>query len=303
MNLAVNNPNFSIVVPTGCNAECDFCFWQESDSAKWGLEYLRALNDTLVALPEEFKQCSITGGEPTTSGMLRDILILARLRFDKVVLTTNGYNLEAWMFEYVDHVNISRHHHDDYDNQAIFRTDTVPDSDILTQLCEDANKAGVDVTINTVVSADFNDCGFLNRMIQFTKDVNANALCIRKQHGNIEDLPVESNIPNKVSYEHSCGVCLIKERLIDGMKTTWRYSVAEPSNELGAIYELVFNQDCSITSDWAGNEEIHVLEVSNDWDEDEEMFEDADDEDTPIKTASFFGGGCGRVSSGGCGGF
>lgn len=301
MNLAVNNPNFSIIVPSGCNAQCDFCFWKEDLGSVHGLEYLRKLNETLQALPAEFNQCSITGGEPTMSNMLREILMLVRLRFDKVVLTSNAYQLDPWMFQYIDHLNISRHHFEDGENEEIFRTNTVPPSDVILSICDSANEMGVDVTINTVLSERFDNRDFIHDMVQFTKDVNANALCFRKEHGNLKDLPVEHNLTNKVVFEHSCGVCLLKERLIGGIKTTWRYVVKDPSDMLDGVYELIFQQDCKITSDWAGNEEIHILEIANDdWDEDEEMLIDADDEDVPIRTSSFFGGGCGGSISG-CG--
>ena len=67
MNLAVYNPNFSIVVPSGCNAACKFCFWEQSRSLSKE-EFLQRLEEVLLELPEDFEQCSITGGVPVRVG-------------------------------------------------------------------------------------------------------------------------------------------------------------------------------------------------------------------------------------------
>lgn len=249
MNLAVSNPNFSIVVPTGCNAKCNFCFWTKSEKCLPKREYLRRLQTVLQDLPCDFTQCSITGGEPTTCDFLRDILVLVRLRFDKVVLSTNGFKVEPWVFDYIDHLNISRHHHDDLKNEQIFGTSTVPNWLGIQDICNRANNVGVDVTINTVVHEDFHKKSFLHNMLDFVRSVEANAICFRKEHGNLDPLPIEKELP-KIVYEHGCGVCLVKERYIRGIKTTWRYSVLEPSQDLGAVYELVMQPDGVVTRDW-----------------------------------------------------
>jgi len=71
LNLINEEPNFSIIVPTGCNAHCDFCFWNRGHSEVDPVEYLNQLCETLDALPDDFEQCSITGGEPTMLPWLR----------------------------------------------------------------------------------------------------------------------------------------------------------------------------------------------------------------------------------------
>jgi len=31
----IQNPNLSIVMPGGCNAKCDFCFWKKSTAERY----------------------------------------------------------------------------------------------------------------------------------------------------------------------------------------------------------------------------------------------------------------------------
>lgn len=279
-NYAVDNPNFSIIVPAGCNAKCEFCFWKQPNDAITGVKYLKRLNQVLQELPSQFTQCSITGGEPTACGLLREILTLVRLRFDKVVMSSNGYSIQNWMFDYIDHLNISRHDYQDGHNERIFGTDTVPNMHKLADICERANEHGVDVTLNTVLAPDFDEYNFIDKMVDFTKVVGANAICFRKEHSDIEPMPVEDYIHNKVTYEHGCGVCLIKERLMKGVKTTWRYSVLEPSQELGAIYELVFHANGKLTLDWEAKISLEAHLARND---DEDYFdEDLTEEEEAI---------------------
>ena len=281
-NYAVDNPNFSIIVPAGCNAKCEFCFWKQPKDSLAGIYYLKRLDRVLKELPSQFTQCSITGGEPTTCGLLREILTLVRLRFDKVVMSSNGYNIQNWMFDYIDHLNISRHDYVDANNERIFATDTVPDTNQLTRICELANLNGVDVTINTVLAPDFDDVNFIDAMVQFTKVVNANAICFRKEHSDIEPMPVEDKIRSKVTFEHSCGVCKVKERLIQGVKTTWRYSVLEPSQELGAIYELVFHANGKLTLDWEASTSLEAHLANNVSDDEDYFDEDLTDEQEEV---------------------
>ena len=70
MKLAVSDPNVSIIVPGGCNANCSFCFWKHEASRK---DYIEWLKETLDNIPDEFRSLSLTGGEPTL-GLLNEVL-------------------------------------------------------------------------------------------------------------------------------------------------------------------------------------------------------------------------------------
>ena len=118
----IQNTNLSIVMPGGCNGKCDFCFWKKSKPCD---NYLEKLNDIMYSLPSQFYQLSITGGEPTLSPYLENVLnLIDRNIFTHTVLTSNGSKLleSISMLEgKIDHVNISRHHFEDSINDSIFK--------------------------------------------------------------------------------------------------------------------------------------------------------------------------------------
>jgi len=261
LKLANTDPNFSIVVPGPCNAKCQFCFWRESDSELTKAQYLAVLSQALQWLPRTFQQCSITGGEPTASPYLADILPLVAARFPKVVLSSNGFDVQDWMFQHINHLNLSRHHWIDANNRARFGVLSIPDASTLSDICARANQRGVDVTLNCVIPSDFNDLYFVQAYIEFAKCVGANAVCFRKEHGDLTDIPVEASIPNKVIQCGECPVCRSKVRLMRGMRVSWRYSVIEPSEVVTDIYELAFQPDGRLTADWAGNSNVVRFEA------------------------------------------
>jgi len=286
MKLAVSNPNFSIIVPSACNAKCSFCFWEVKEKMPSRTDYLKKLKDTLDQLPSEFQQCSITGGEPTMCEYLSDILTLVRKRFGKVVLSSNGYDIKAEHLSKIDHLNVSRHHYIQADNIKVFGTKSVANDLELTCTCSAAEAYGVDVTLNCVLPAKFDDAQFIYQYLKFSKLIGAHGVCFRKEHSDLSPLPVETFFTQKAFNQTSCPVCSSHSKFIDGVKTTWRYSVREPSVALKGVYELVMQQDGRVTSDWAGNTEIEfgkkVTEVTK-----------------VAKASSYVGSGCG---SSGCGG-
>ena len=152
MKLSVVNPNLSVILPVGCNAKCDFCYW----SPDFGLTTDR-FEFISKTLPEAFNQVSITGGEPTLHPLLIDYLNIARNRFDKIVLNTNGYKLTPKIANMVNHVNISRHHFSDEENNKIFNTIDIPTALDIKLLLKLTNN----ITLNCVLPDNFNNKEFI----------------------------------------------------------------------------------------------------------------------------------------------
>ena len=48
MELMVDNPNVSLIMPVGCNAKCDFCYWQKSSNIT--IERFKFIINTLPSL-------------------------------------------------------------------------------------------------------------------------------------------------------------------------------------------------------------------------------------------------------------
>lgn len=266
----IEDPNLSLVLPGGCNANCGFCFWKPTEGLK-SPKYTERLCTVLNKLPNQFTQISITGGEPTMSPALGAALrTIARIqdetgRYQHVVLTTNGLHLDRWLddpsfLQVVRHVNISRHHHDWRLNQQIFRSRMVG-ANVLKRLCRDLNQSGIDVTFNAVITPDLRP-GEIEPYIEFARECGASAVCFRKRHTKRSTLAPTAHekqfSDHKVTHHSACPVCRSDSMLIKGMPVHWKASTFEPSNDLGEIYELILQANGQLTSDWAGE---HIVRL------------------------------------------
>jgi pyruvate-formate lyase-activating enzyme len=256
-------PNFSIVVPGGCNAKCAFCFWNENKKAMPS-NYLTRLSKVLEQLPDNFKSISLTGGEPTANPIFKNILEVLkgyRNRFERIVLTTNGFMLTQCVDDIdgvVDFVNISRHRVDDLENAEVFKTNTVPNRRSLVCIIKKLNQAGIQVTLSQVLEGNCTTDS-VDDYIHFAKRVGASGVFLRKTHGDLDAHPVESGFSNWKATENSCPVCLDKRQVINGMPVAWKRGLLEPS-EVG-FHELIFQQNGMLSLDWAGNNKIEMSKV------------------------------------------
>lgn len=255
------DPNFSIVMPGGCNADCAFCFNKDKRTVRMGdrMTWLLNLYRTLVALPEQFYQISITGNEPMMSPIIDDVLSILREvrgKYTNILLTTNGTNLTNGLHNVVksvDHINVSRHHYDEEENCKIFRGNyRVMDED-LAEIIDTYSAQGVDVSLNCVIN-DETTYDFINAYIDFAKRMGAHAVRFRKQNGdNLNMTPAEEVFDQRypVIERGECPVCRTWKRVIRGMETYWKAAVIEPTDKVkDKVYELVYNTDGNLYLDW-----------------------------------------------------
>ena len=258
LNETIINPNFSVVVPGGCNGKCSFCFWKQSKVCE---NYIGNLLETLDNMPSQFYQLSLTGGEPTLSPYLERILeSIDRNRWTHTVLTSNGTNILKYIPKLkgkIDHINISRHHYDDTINESIFGTDTVPDSKKLKTIVKELNKVGIDVTYSAVLTEELNSKEGAKKYIEFAKESGAKQVFLRKPHGSLAPSEAEKAFEHLPSNTHSCPVCRNTTQKINGITVVWKASLEEPSKELGMIYEVIHHEDGTLTSDWEQNLKIN----------------------------------------------
>jgi molybdenum cofactor biosynthesis enzyme MoaA len=269
----IDNPNFSIIAPGPCNQSCDFCFWKRDKDECTQVLYLQHLASCLKRLPPQFRQVSITGGEPTYSGSLRGILEEIQLanRFDKVVFTTNATNLSRWLEDdtfknVVTNINISRHALSEHHNRVMFQPrgkgETLPTLSRIFSMIRYANLAGIPVCCNTVINRyhEFTGpFGFIREM----RDVGFSEICFRKAHTETSDLkPTKTErlvSAFKIAQHSECPVCRSDLRIIEGMQTWWTASIAEPSDLMvDKMYEAVFHPDGKLYADWSKNIEIEL---------------------------------------------
>ena len=255
------NPNLSIVLPGACQCNCSFCFYKE----RKGNFNLDRLKNILNTLPEQFQQISITGGEPTFSLYLKPVLdIIDKTKFKKVVLTTNGLNLGAaipLLEDKVDFVNISRHACPEDANELIFKRE-MPTRQELKDYCQKLNMLGIEVTLSCVLTDIFSKNYDILQYIDCAKFVGASQVFFRKQHGDIGPHKLEKLFSEYKGIESKCPVCRSYTQYISGMKTVWKCSVAEPSEELSQIYELIYHEDGLLSSDWQGTKKNLIDPIS-----------------------------------------
>lgn len=261
------NPNFSIIVPAPCKCACSFCF--QNKITKTRADYYSILEETLRNLPDQFTQVSITGGEPTLFPYLDKILeIIKRCpNIKKTILTTNGLNpefVELDNFDVITYINISRHHYDDKKNWAIFKNKEIPSTPNLYRLIRRINRKGKTATLSCVLS-EIQTRHDVIEFIRYAKTVGSTNVFFRKiqdANANLEPTPVEVKFRNSynVVREGFCPVCRTTVQYIEGMEVSWKASVLEPSNDYKLVYELIYQPNGNVTSDWAGKNEWFPVE-------------------------------------------
>lgn len=269
MNTFNQDPNFSIVLPGGCNANCSFCFNKNQASVKpASLDfYIARLQTYLSSVGDQFYQISLTGGEPLLSPWIIPVLRTIseyRYQYTNILLTTNGTNLLSdgipeIMKNSVDHINISRHHYDEKINAAIFSGSyNVKDEDLL-KIISVYDSIGIDVSANCVIN-DKTSKDFIDKYIEWGKSMGFHAIRFRKENGSLDLTPVEKMFDYiKVESLGKCPVCRTKLQIINDMPVYWKCSVLEPSETIkDELYEIVYLADGNIYADWMAKKPAYI---------------------------------------------
>lgn len=156
-----NTLSVKIVIPTTCQANCNFCFnkyTKETQKRNFD-EFLYNLKESLNIIKKSLNNrkitIDITGGEPTFTNKLNELLeVLKSFKsekiVDKIVLTTNGFKLLYFdTLDPVDIVNISLHDYRYQNRQSIFKTKYIPNNEDLKKICKRFNTTAVAVCEDT----------------------------------------------------------------------------------------------------------------------------------------------------------
>lgn len=167
----VFNLSIKLVIPSGCNAKCPFCFnLLNKNTAVYDKKvfldnFIDSLNHIIdTAGPQRSISLDITGNEPT-----HDIgLFIATMekinsikhRFNKIVLTTNGENLSKldvlkYVGDVVDFVNLSVHHYDESERFKAFGIQPI-DSIFYGQIIDALHSYNIKVTAVAVLYKELN---------------------------------------------------------------------------------------------------------------------------------------------------
>lgn len=274
-------PNLTAILPGICQARCRFCVERvgpphpESPQA-----WLRSFAALCNELSEQvFKVLSLSGGEPSLSPVFGDILELLRRRkrFHRVVLTTNGGNLQRYLSAMpgaITNVNISRHAVDEADNARVFRLDPavaeygVPTRNVLEEIIQTLSASGVLVNLNCVYSREHfagrSVTGLSSRelraraddYIRMARALGATSVSFRHDHraehsGDLTAL--EEAFADHANYRVSaCDSCRVITKIVHGLAVNFKRSAYEPTDhhQDNELYELVFHSNGVLARDW-----------------------------------------------------
>lgn len=199
------NINFSIFIDDYCNADCKFCVAQlryQHKNKMYQKEHIRNLDEYLKRLEEVLKivrplnpSISITGGEPTLSPILTDVLqMVDNLNFRKRTITTNGSGLfntqnndtilnnlikYGW-----NHLNISRASYDDNINREIMRYNTEKEyctMEMMKEILSVCNTSELHHRISCLLLKEsINSVSEIKKFIDFYFDLGANNFIFRE---------------------------------------------------------------------------------------------------------------------------
>lgn len=276
-----DRPNFTIIMPVGCQAKCGFCFWNQkqlADQEAWLNKLKRKLsNPTLRNL---ITTISISGGEPTLNPeLLIKVLevIESTVGRVKVVLNTNGYQLKQVashdkFLQMVCHINLSRHTYNHHANTRIFGTDEIITDDGIREvvhILEDSNSL-IDITLNVVYGNDiiyleeFSHVEQIDIMIEYTRSLYINKIAFRKDvEFGLEHSLLEKSVTFDVGvtpYVTTCPVCKQSSMRRKGIELSFKYGVADTYDHLpmlaNKVYELIFHENGKLCYDWKGQKGV-----------------------------------------------
>ena len=168
-----NVVSVKVVLPFRCQAKCKFCFNKfTKDTQEHNFDvFIKNLRKSLLALGTCFKNrkisIDVTGNEPTFtaketflafSNVIRDFKNNYNGIVDKVVMTTNGYQLKDALhdssLDVFDIINISLHHYDYEKRKDIFGTPIIPSNSDVYYMTHILKKRGITTTSVAVVDCD-----------------------------------------------------------------------------------------------------------------------------------------------------
>lgn len=180
-----NVVTIKLIIPSSCNARCEFCYNNEykiNDTKTLFLDNLDNSIEKVVSNISPYFPISldITGGEPTYDvEFLRKVLQKLKLhplinRFCSITLNSNGFNIDKLYHDLkgiINYVNISTHHFDQEKRNNVFKTykPTINDyKNIVLNLLD----IGIDTSTICVIHNEIKDFDLFNsEYIKWCKNI------------------------------------------------------------------------------------------------------------------------------------
>lgn len=178
-----SNVGLTIYVTNRCNCDCDFCMNKYEDNflcskeIRDNHEYLRRLEYILQYVSPLQPSVMITGGEPTKSERLPDVIKLVHKYGYKLrSFSTNGSGLldivdgktilqHMYENDFVNNINISRHSASREKNYAIMRNEEDLTNQQLSQIARFCNKHNMNVRMGCTLQK--NSVNNLAKMLEY----------------------------------------------------------------------------------------------------------------------------------------
>lgn len=241
-----------LVVPSGCNARCSFCYMNDykdirQDSHEFMSEFISSLSFIIEAIGDKNPiSLDITGNEPTYNVELLKTILLELKNFDiknkvnRVTITTNGYNLKEvipYFAGVIDYVNISIHDFREWKRQDIMNCDVLSDNDYISMIY-DLKNIGITVSAISVIHDEIPHFdAWRNDFIEWCKIMGFIGLRFRcnvfwKENDKFDQYmneTIKDNDFSVITHEHTTDSHWCRLRRYDGFRIFFLHGVLDTS--------------------------------------------------------------------------
>lgn len=305
------NFNFSIFIDDYCNADCKFCVAQlryehrhliyKKEKLDYD-DYMRQLETVLKEIRHLNPSISITGGEPTMSPKLLDVLkMVDKYDYRKRCITTNGSHLldivngktiiEHLIKYNLAHLNISRVSENEEVNKRVMRYNSEEgycSNDMLKDILAITNKSSLSHRISCLLIKDIVDSvEKIKNYINFYSSIGADNFIFRQLMNYSQDAINKE----KIDYcnEHNVELNEIWEQMDDEFipylnilgyyyyVEIYKYrglTVASESADLNqqykefakhpdVIYEMIYHPNGNLCGSWVDKDKVLIKNDDN----------------------------------------
>lgn len=180
-----SNLSVKVVIPSYCQANCDFCFnnltrsTQVHNEKEFLINLRKSLDMILKGIDKRKVTLDVTGNEPTFNILLFKEFLETILEYKsdlgRIIVTSNGYNLDKcidYMLDVINIMNISVHHYDYEKRKEIFKTSLIPSDEELRKIVKRFSDNNIKCTSVAVLNEEIKDFrSFYNNFVKWSKEI------------------------------------------------------------------------------------------------------------------------------------
>lgn len=174
-----------LIMPTGCNAKCEFCYNNNYYCCNTKEFFLSNIDNSIEKIVNSISphfpiSLDITGGEPTyDTDLFKATLQKLKLhplisKFCRITLNTNGFNLNKVLPEIqglINYINISTHFYNEEKRNKVFKTYN-PTDEYYKNIILKLLNIGIDTSTVCVIHEDIDNFKMFNKeYIEWCKEI------------------------------------------------------------------------------------------------------------------------------------